>query len=243
MNIIKLCPQHIFQILTKRPDRMDKYFKNIKSPIKFPLNNIFLGTTVESDKHLWRVKKLVQIPAKIRFVSCEPLLGEIKLNSYGYQFCNDCNKIVRTYMDGAENEFIGNACLECDSYTETRNIDWVIAGGETGHKARPMHPDWVRSLRDQCKDANVPFFFKGWGEYKPFEQTYQPPFYRDAATCKEYDSHGMNFVDPHTSEMGKWNNGRWLDYPFVDNCMFLKVGKKKSGRLLDGKEYNEMPII
>ena len=102
--------------------------------------HVWMGTSVENQKYAdQRIPHLLEIPAKIRFLSCEPLLGPVKV--FGF-----------------------------NSPTWGRlghHIDWVIAGGESGPRARPMHPDWAISLRDQCAAASVPFFFKQWGEYLP----------------------------------------------------------------------------
>lgn len=135
------CPQHIFMILTKRPDRALKYFnwfgeniKNIgydsipsesKNPLDYfdPLENVWLGTTVESDKYLYRIEDLLKIPAKVHFVSCEPLLGGIIIPNL-------------------------------------QKINWIITGPETGHNARPCKKEWIESLYNQCKAAGVPFFDK-----------------------------------------------------------------------------------
>lgn len=121
-NSIERTPQHTYQILTKRAERLPKYFKSRQCP-----TNVWLGVSVEDKKHgIPRIDFLRQVNARIRFLSVEPLLediGEIKLN----------------------------------------DIHWVIVGGESGHKARPMKPEWAESIRDQCEDANVAFFFKQWG--------------------------------------------------------------------------------
>jgi len=122
LNIIKQCPQHTFQILTKRSERM----LNISQKIKQWPFNAWLGVTVEAKKYKTRIDHLKQVNASIKFLSCEPLLedlGEIEL--YG--------------------------------------IDWVIVGGESGPKSRPMNYKWVTHIRDQCLAKNVPYFFKQWG--------------------------------------------------------------------------------
>lgn len=136
-RIISYVPQHTYMILTKRPDRMRKYFENIwrvlsidfqdpyetqKKP-DYPLPNLWLGVSVENQKSAdERIPELLKCPAAVRFVSCEPLLGPVGLFS--------------------------------------RGIDWVIAGAETGPHKRHMNLDWARHLRDQCQASNVPFFFK-----------------------------------------------------------------------------------
>lgn len=121
-EIIRKTPQHTYQILTKRADRLQKYFLSHAAPV-----NAWLGTSVENRKHgLPRIDKLRSVSATIRFLSIEPLLediGEINLT----------------------------------------NIHWVIVGGESGPKARPMKPEWVMGIKKQCEQQNVAFFFKQWG--------------------------------------------------------------------------------
>lgn len=141
-QVMKDNPKHIFQILTKRPERMGK----IAWDLPFS-ENVWLGVSVESQKYTSRIYSLLDVGAKVHFLSCEPLLGPLDLNPW---------------LD---------------------ELNWIIVGGESGPKARPMDPQWVLSIRDQCEKARVPFFFKQWG--------------------------GVN--------------------------------KKKTGRKLEGQEYNEMP--
>lgn len=217
--IMALCPEHIFQVLTKRPERMMQYFDSredmksiceeaeilvstephlfhvcerlrgeakrhignfsisneLKPNLKeagwfwdfyysefgkvyslnfegnWPLQNVWLGTSIENQDTAGRLDYLLNTPAAVRFISCEPLLGPVQLNL----------PVNHTYLH------------------------WVIVGGESGTGARPMQADWVNDLKDQCTGFGIPFFFKQWG--------------------------GKN--------------------------------KKKAGRLLDGKEYNQMPLV
>jgi len=124
--------QHQFQVLTKRPRRMAPIVEDwCLTRAHEPLSNVWLGTSVENQE--WadrRVPLLVQAPAAVRFLSCEPLLGAITIQ-------------------------------------DTTKLDWVIVGGESGPQARSMDAEWVRSLRDQCRSANVAFFFKQWGGRTP----------------------------------------------------------------------------
>jgi protein gp37 len=112
---------HQFQLLTKRPHRMLEIAKKISD---WPVN-VWAGVSVESQAWAWRVEVLKEIPAKVRFLSCEPLLGPLQLS-----------------LD---------------------NLHWIIVGGESGIGARPMNAEWVRDIKNQCLDAEVPFFFKQWG--------------------------------------------------------------------------------
>ncbi len=223
--IMALCPQHTFQILTKRPERMFEYLDDVKTRINipaaasagagvrvdlnrfwtaagWPIKNIWLGCTAENqamaDK---RIPVLLQCPAAKRFVSVEPMLGKVDL--------------AYTCFNGA------------DSFGTMPGLDWVICGGESGPGARPMHPDWVRSLRDQCKEAGVPFMFKQWGEWTP------------SHVAGGHISKGQISLS--------FDGVPYSDYVCAstvidDNCQGMsRVGKKKTGRLLDGVEHNGFP--
>jgi len=113
--------RHTYQILTKRPEIAAEYAPHLNWS-----ENIWMGTSVENGKVLGRLEALRKIPAKVRFLSVEPLLGPILV-------------------------------------LPLRGISWVIVGGESGPGARPMSPDWVRTIRDRCVRYKVPFFFKQWG--------------------------------------------------------------------------------
>lgn len=140
VDVMGSCPQHTFMILTKRPQRMADLWRINSAPggvLSGGLSNAWLGVSAEDQKTAdERIPYLLQTPAAVRFLSCEPLLGPIDL---GFPFVSDNPLMVQ------------------------RHVDWVIAGGEGGPGARPMHPDWARGLRDQCVSAGVPFFFKQWG--------------------------------------------------------------------------------
>lgn len=132
-SVIARCPQHTFMVLTKRPHRINEFyrqrFRDIHKP--WPLPNLWLGTSVEDQASAdERIPHLFTTPAELRFLSIEPLLGPVVIK-------------------------------------DVHGADWVIVGGESGPHARPMNPDWVRSIRDQCRKADVPFFFKQWGEWIP----------------------------------------------------------------------------
>lgn len=153
--VMASCSRHTFQVLTKRPDRMAEYMNhrdrldNIydawyevsdqpREAAAWPLPNVWLGTSVENQKQAnKRIPHLLRVNAAVRFLSCEPLLGPVNLNDV----------------------FPGGLPCPVDG-PYTRAIHWVIVGAESGHGARPMQLDWVRSLRDQCQAAGVPFFFK-----------------------------------------------------------------------------------
>jgi protein gp37 len=157
--------------------------------------NIWIGVSVEDQKAADdRIRHLLKVPAAVRFLSCEPLLGPVDLTG-------NKNGEIWPWMDAR---------------AEGHGIDWVIVGGESGPGARPMHPDWATSLRDQCKNAGVPFFFKQWGEWHPYMGDQMEDLFGPDYSFLKYQR-------------------------FEDNCFTYRVGKKASGRLLDGVLHDEFP--
>lgn len=265
-GIMAKAKDHTFQILTKRPDRMAHYINNLfpekymcdtderrlgtqifkwGEEFEWPLKNVWLGTSVEHQEAAdERIPHLLQCPAAVRFLSCEPLLGEVNIvpfighNSYHCE-CGWHNTEMDLHISGYVSETKSPRSAICKNCGEGadiyRAVDWVIAGGESGHNARPMHPDWVRSLRDQCNGARVAFFFKQWGSWIP--------------TCQMEDA-GISLHDRddiheeilyNTGEVLKEDGSNWNDKK--KSKIVGKVGKKKAGRLLDGREWNEMPGV
>ena len=148
-----LANHHIFQVLTKRPSRLVNagLYKLIERSIgKWP-THIWLGVSVENNDYRWRIASLERVPAPIRFISAEPLLGPLDLKKY-LTCCPSCG------YPRPEREY--DSCGYCEAYPEVRGISWLIAGAESGHGARSMNEDWVRGLRDQCVEAGVKFFYK-----------------------------------------------------------------------------------
>ncbi len=155
--------QHTFQVLTKRAKRMHDYVNSAFAAGRdWPLPNVHLGVSAEDQgTYDERVPWLFRTKAARRFVSIEPMLGAIELN----RFCAcGCKLLVR---DAIREAMSSPAALNRDQAAAvmgmTLGVDWVICGGESGRGARPMHPEWVRSLREQCIGFRVPFFFKQWG--------------------------------------------------------------------------------
>lgn len=148
-RIIRLSPRHTFMFLTKRPNNMRDIISRIykRMDCKGCLPNVWLGVTAENQQTAdERIPILLQIPAAKRFVSVEPMLGAVDLQ--GYYLSKGANDYPFPYLEEKH---------------RTKNIDlldWVICGAETGPKKRPMKTEWARSLRDQCSEAGVPFFFK-----------------------------------------------------------------------------------
>ena len=150
-GVITGADQHTFLILTKRPERMKSFMEYINRFRTTPLKNVWLGVTAENQRTAdERIPILLDTPAAKRFVSVEPMLEEIDLNL----FRNDRS----TYVMSKVNHHPGYECTGQRSF-----VDWVICGAETGQNSRPMDLKWARDLRNQCAEANVPFFFKKAG--------------------------------------------------------------------------------
>lgn len=207
-DLIEECGALDWLLLTKRPENAkafldERYGRGLVLP-----DNLWLGVSVENQAAAdERIPILLQIPTVVRFLSSEPLLGPVDL---GFEASWD-------HFPGG---FAHGPAIA--------RLDWVIAGGESGPNARPSHPDWFRSLRDQCTAAGVPFHFKQWGEWTPGENV-------DRVSGK------ITVAD--------WGVGRWfyrdedlsIDYHCDDEPTVYRVGKKSAGRLLDGVEWLQVP--
>lgn len=247
--------KHTFMILTKRPERMRNFINRLtsKEPDEewdkkahyyssqlagmngaiLPGNAIFtfsqwiqdgmpglwLGVSIENQAAAdERIPLLLQTPAPVRFISAEPLLGKIDI-----QQINEREAILFPLIG----QFITDGMNEPWSL-KYGGLDWVIVGGESGPGARPMHPDWVRSLRDQCKEAGTKFFFKQWGEWETF--------YDREKDDPDWDSipEEKNGIQRMNIEGGHGFHG--------DRVVYIKrVVKKKAGRELDGRTWDELP--
>jgi len=159
--MIRNAPQHIFILLTKRPGAMKAWTRAAAQVKAWPVEeiwpeNVWVGVTAENQKCAdERIPTLLHIPAAVRFVSVEPMLGPVDLRhmdveEYSHEWCF-IDALTGKHTD------MGRPC------PAVPKLDWVICGGETGPGARPMKKEWVHDLRDQCVDAGVPFFFKKWG--------------------------------------------------------------------------------
>ncbi|WP_316228350.1 MULTISPECIES: phage Gp37/Gp68 family protein [unclassified Bradyrhizobium] len=240
--VMALTPQHDYQIVTKRSDRMRRYVDDAVGRVcatahamavsdwpGWPLPNVWLGVSAERQEEAdVRIPDLLQTPAAVRFVSAEPLLGPIDLTSIRVQLA-------------AESWMTRSALYARDALDRGQlehRLDWVIAGGESGRNARPMHPDWARSLRDQCQAAGVAFFHKQNGEWLPWS----------AFNAAEIED------DPEQTRFAtmEWEGDRWVDAGrpiwcdvtdghIDDEQCVGRVGKSAAGRLLDGIEHNAMP--
>lgn len=220
----------------------------------WPLKNVWLGTSIEDqDAANARIPWLLRTPAAVRFLSAEPLLGAINLNRWmgSLECCSVCEEPKDRTKDAPGNETALGwpRCvnLRCVAYGEgvasaayRRMIHWVICGGESGPHARPMHPEWVRSLRDQCIQAGVPFHFKQWGEYEPVCDVYgEDPLYETS----QYDDCHLVAVSPSgTVETTVAPRGDyWGSQPPPGSWWMARVGKRRAGRELDGRTWDEFP--
>jgi protein gp37 len=221
VDLIHATPWLIWLLLTKRPHLAGKYWAELDMPA-----NVWLGTSVENQTMAeLRVPQLLEVPAKVRFLSCEPLLGPIDLTAIctGHHFIDALS---------------GHRYHDHDSPTpsETKpcaKIDWVIAGGESGPKARAPHPDWIRSLARQCiwsderlGHPGTPFFFKQWGEWAPSTEK--------ASAGNPRSGWRMLRGHPHLPRPEEL-------YPDNGAAFVARVGKKAAGALLDGVEHRAFP--
>jgi len=202
MRLIRDTPNLIWMLLTKRPEYAWAWSKINPLP-----PNVWMGTSVENQAAAdERIPWLLRIEARVHFLSMEPLLGLVKFKPewMPHEFnrepsCEHCEQ-----------------CVGRDRWQDIRPgnhgpfIDWVIVGGESGTKARPMHPMWVNALRNQCV-PDVSFFFKQWGEYGDRQSL--PMVYTPVAS----------------------------GIPMDEPAPMFRLGKKRTGRLLNGREWNEVP--
>lgn len=266
--VMALCPQHTFQCLTKRPARMRTYLSRaagdgkqdvrnhiawesvaqvmthfapqwlreetdgpnrsraIAACAQWPLPNVWLGTSVHdqasSDEF---VPLLLDTPAAVRFVSYEPALGPV-------DFTNHC----------AKGDAHGWSSIWKGNVVGRPALDWIICGGESGTHARPIHPDWARSVRDQCASAGVAFHFKQWGEWIDWRQ---------AGAVSWSNATRFRKDGTYTKIVGQLRgpNGTLLfdgaslatSFPYQGGDPFVRIGKKRAGRLLDGRTHDEFP--
>ncbi|WP_378736712.1 DUF5131 family protein [Nocardia brasiliensis] len=160
-EVIASTPQHTYQVLTKRPLRARRMAQR---GLVFP-PNLWMGVSAEDQTTTERISHLRSVPAAVRFLSCEPLLGPLDLDIH--LFPDHCPGGCGCRRPDDSDRYECGCGGECSTWNPRPAVDWVIAGGESGPGAREMHPDWVRDLRDQCIQAEVPFFFKQWGGRTP----------------------------------------------------------------------------
>lgn len=223
-GVMAATPQHTYQVLTKRPERMRRLLGggNVLNfvtavaecaamysevDVEWPLENVHLGVSIEDQPSAdQRIGELLQTPAAVHWVSAEPLLGHVFLGEWigvHHHPDNDVSNPAVQELVKAARKMMG------------ASIDWCVVGGESGPNGRPMHPGWARSLRDQCAAAGVPFLFKQWGEFHP-----------------SIWSEGGDVVIGPTEG---------YQTTMIGDCEMVLCGKKSAGRLLDGVLHDAYP--
>lgn len=264
-HLIAQTPNLDWLLLTKRPQNIARMLPETYGAPEWGSGwpNVWLGTTVENQTEAdRRIPHLLNIPAAVRFLSVEPMLGPVKVEPWlpgSYECATDCGWRGRAQMlipeqccNGHQSDGTHEFCPECgiemgtpicphcdgrvvQYHPDTPNITWIICGGESGHGARPMHPDWPRSLRDQCAAAGVPFFFKQWGEWGLDEYRGGRDPVMDgtiACACLKPDGSWAHFQNAYAPPVTE-GSGVGLH----------RFGKKAAGRLLDGREWSLMPRV
>jgi protein gp37 len=247
--VMALSPRHQYQVLTKRAPQMRDYMtaESTKREVfewartgcgypavifapkalddfKWPLPNVWLGVSVENQATAdERIPLLLQTPAAVRWISAEPLLGAIDLTRIALAppdwlvgLTHECKLDAFSYW--------------CDG---VRGFHWVVVGGESGPGARPMHPEWARSLRDQCVAAGVAFHFKQFGEWSPANQPLESSLPEESIGPERCLWMGR---DGTTSQIG-------YGLKRQDDELLHRAGKRAAGRILDGRTWDEYPAV
>lgn len=271
-RLIEATPNLDWLLLTKRignASAMSQVAMGAIGCIHKPLpDNVWLGATIVNQAEADRdIPKLLAVPARVRFLSMEPLLGPVDVSRWldptgihCMDVCADTQYVkddeVETYTDNGERVPLCPACGLSASWTGYDDgLDWVIVGGESGPSARPMHPDWARSLRDQCQAAGVPFLFKQWGEWKTIsqmEEAEHSALYESRVTAKPHEDQG-NLDDIYGRKCTVPTTVLHIDgstHDITEPMAFLqgteamltfRIGKKAAGRMLDGRTWDQFP--
>jgi len=273
-ELIDATPNLDWLLLTKRPENIKRLWPFRFYDEQFNWPNIWIGTSIENQEMAdQRIPELLKVQAKVRFLSCEPLLGPVDLERWmhnsGYEnqdevfLCHGCGAsgTGKYFSVPTGGDDFDCQCSECgrpveDGVVDTiGNIDWVIVGGESGSKARPMHPAWARSIRDQCMAAGTPFLFKQWGEWAPFATQ---AFYEKGTlwpgndetvggdcggpACITHDKVSLRDGTKIKCKILKMEEHRWGKENKL-RMTYCKIGKKKAGRILDGRTWDEYPEV
>lgn len=241
-NLIMGTPNLRWLLLTKRIGNAAAMLAEMFPP--GTPDNVWLGTTIVNQAEADRdIPKLFRVPARVRFLSMEPLLGPVDLTRVkrfaagvaDKEWLNAIDGRVWTDQTGLPNPdpswiYPGRAFSD-----GTGGLDWVIAGGESGPGARPSHPDWYRSLRDQCAAAGVPFLFKQWGEWAPYRPVAGGDLRGDVQAGRVTIVHPSGDDDDTIID----RSGGRLSEP--GSRYMARIGKKLAGRMLDGVRHDGLP--
>lgn len=221
-ELIRATPNLDWLLLTKRPGNIAKM---LPSDWGKGWVHVWIGCTIVNQEEADRdIPKLLAVPAAVRFLSMEPLLGPVDIDEWLHDSdCADTRKLYRQHGDRP-------LCHCGERPVNEERIDWVIVGGESGPRARPMHPDWARQIRDQCEAAGVPFHFKQWGENLPSGQV------GNACNGKTHEAFQILCDDELLTEASNSPPHNWPD----GNKSF-RLNKRYSGRLLDGVTHDGFP--
>jgi len=256
LEVIAACPQHTFQVLTKRPELLQQklYGYADNAPARELgggdyLPNLWLGVSVENQEYAnRRIPDLLKAWPGVKWVSYEPALGPVDFSRWMVPLHWHWDSKFKTPEDALAAGAYAERKPQALVSAAARFLDWIVMGGESQAGARPMHPAWVRSVRDQCKAAGVPFFFKQWGMWIPKSQVGDAPLIG-----------GLNSLNP----LGNSNLNRVADAPWGtieqdgtffpettpwnghdddgEEAVMFNVGKKLSGSKIDGREWKEYP--
>lgn len=262
-EVMAQAPQHTFQILTKRPARMRSLLNRWAGegtrhpdwagpgtavfrredlcwvgPVRWPLPNVHLGVSVEDQPRAdLRIPALLATPAAVRWLSCEPLLGQV-----------DLRRVASGQRDDIVFDVVGKRYGVPGQWQAAlgAGVDWVVAGGESGPGARPMHPAWPRQLRDQCIAAAVPFHFKQWGEYGLLPRGWREegPWPDEPGVTVANDGTVYQPGDlAYEPEGPRYREAVRKDHGRAQLTAMYRAGKKAAGRELDGRTWDEFPVI
>lgn len=229
-------PRHSINDLERAFDVVPR-FSYDRDCTKLPIPNVFIGTSPCDQKTADEsIPDLLDVPAAGRFLSIEPLLGPVDLSFFPTKESRNGSTWGVSPLEGVwSREYDGGLQREIDvkppwGHVAPR-IHWVITGGESGPKARPMHPAWVRAIREQCVAARVPFFFKQWGACIPCSW--------DGEDDK--GRRGYILAEEHcTVDYDVLGVGRYVALPDQE---FVRFNHKKGGRLLDDRTWDEFPQV
>jgi protein gp37 len=258
-GVMAAASQHKFQVLTKRPERAVEFFAWLKETYSsvaldeanfcarmamkygvepgllgmvasdeatslfegWPLKNVWMGTSIENQKAAEdRMLSLIKIPAAVRWISAEPLLGPVDFG----------------FMGTLPNSITGSSYQLMHQH-----IDWMVVGGESGPGARPMAPSWARSILRQCKEADIPYLFKQWGDWGPHDDGSVTVVGGDGEEFTVRLPLAMESQEKKPIVVKPKGGGRSRTFRAVDGWWMEKLGKKVAGRELDGSLYDGYP--